>query len=125
MNDTTEIESGGALDSIKLILAIGLVVGGLYAYYALPDLALPLRVLCVLVGVIAGCGVALTTYKGRTFAKFVQGSRVEIRKVVWPTRQETLQVTLAVFLFTALLGVFFWGLDSLLLWLTRILTGQI
>lgn len=125
MSDATEVESGSALDTIKMILAIILVVGGLYAYYHFADLALPLRVLFVLAGVAAGCVMALTTFQGRTFAKFVQGSRVEIRKVVWPTRQDTIRVTLAVFLFTTLMGVFFWALDSLLLWLTRTLTGQI
>lgn len=125
MNDATQVEEGSALDTLKLLIALGLMVGGLVAYYMLPELALPLRVLCVIAGVIAGALVGMTTHKGRTFAKFVQGSRVEIRKVVWPTRQETTQVTIAVFIFTFLLGLFFWGLDSVLLWLTRLATGQI
>ncbi|MFK8054016.1 MAG: preprotein translocase subunit SecE [Woeseiaceae bacterium] len=123
MNDTTQVETGGALDTIKLLITLGLMVGGIVAYYLLPELALPLRVLFVIGGVIAGALVGLTTHKGRTFAKFVQGSRVEIRKVVWPTRQETTQVTIAVFIFTLALGLFFWGLDSILLWLTRMATG--
>ena len=53
----------------------------------------------------------------------MQGSRVELRKVVWPTREETLQTTLAVLVFALIMGVFFWLLDLSLLALTRRLTG--
>ena len=54
----------------------------------------------------------------------MQSSRGELRKVVWPTRQETLQTTLTVFVFVLILGIFFWLLDMGLLWITRALTGQ-
>ena len=125
MNANTEIESsGGALESIKLMLAFALMVGGVVAYYLTPELALVLRVLMVLAGVALGAALGMTTIKGKTLMRFIQGSRVEIRKVVWPTRQETIQVTIAVFIFTFLLGLFFWGLDSILLLLTRAATGQ-
>ncbi|MEM7613297.1 MAG: preprotein translocase subunit SecE [Pseudomonadota bacterium] len=124
MNENTQQEGGGALDTMKLALSLAVMVGGLVAYYMLPEVALPLRVLMVIGGLIVGAAIGMTTFKGQTLWKFIQGSRVEIRKVVWPTRQETTQVTIAVFIFTFLLGLFFWGLDSLLLWLTRMATGQ-
>ena len=119
-----QVEGGGFLDTIKLLLSLGAIVGGLVAYYMTPELALALRVLMVLAGVIVGGLIGLTTHKGQTLWRFIQGSRIEIRKVVWPTRQETTQITILVFIFTALLGVFFWALDAGLLWATRAATGQ-
>ncbi len=56
--------------------------------------------------------------------RFVQGSRVELRKVVWPTREETIQTTVTVLVFALIMGVFFWLLDMFLLYATRLLTGQ-
>ncbi len=119
-----QVEGGGFLDTIKLLLSLGAIVGGLVAYYMTPELALALRVLMVLAGVIVGGLIGLTTHKGQALWRFIQGSRIEIRKVVWPTRQETTQITILVFIFTALLGVFFWALDAGLLWATRAATGQ-
>jgi preprotein translocase subunit SecE len=99
-------------------------VGGLYGYYFYEnDLALPLRVLMVLGGAGVGIALAMTSTQGRRLWHFIQGSRVEIRKVVWPTRQETTQTAIAVFIFTFILALFFWALDSGLLWLTRTLVG--
>lgn len=122
--EVTDVQPGGLFDTVKLMLALALIVGGLVAYYMLPELPLAVRVLFVLGGVIVGGLVGITTHKGQTFWRFVQGSRVEIRKVVWPTRQETTQVTIAVFIFTLLMGLFFWGIDSILLYATRLATGQ-
>jgi preprotein translocase subunit SecE len=67
--------------------------------------------------------IALTSQIGRNLWNFVQGSRVELRKVVWPSRDETVKTTLVVFLFVSIAGVFFWGLDVLLSWLAKKLTG--
>ena len=124
MTETTHNEGASALDTIKLLLAFAAMVGGLVAYYLTPELALPLRVLMVLGGLLVGAGIGFTSHKGQQLWKFIQGSRVEIRKVVWPSRQETTQVTIAVFIFTFLLGLFFWAVDSGLLWLTRSVLGQ-
>jgi len=71
-----------------------------------------------------GAFVALQSAQGRVFWQFVQGSRVELRKVVWPTRQETLQTALVVFIAITAMGIFFWFLDWVLGALTRALTGQ-
>ncbi len=124
MSTQTETSQSGALDLIKLIVAAAALVGGLYGYYYYePDVALPLRVLMVLAGTGAGIAIAMTSTQGQRLWSFIQGSRVEIRKVVWPTRQETTQTAIAVFVFTLVMALFFWGLDSLLLWLTRSLVG--
>ncbi len=124
MSTQTETGQSGALDIIKLLIAAFVLVGGLYGYYFYEnDLALPLRVLMVLAGAGIGIGIAMTSTQGQRLWHFIQGSRVEIRKVVWPTRQETTQTAIAVFVFTLIMMLFFWALDSGLLWLTRRLVG--
>jgi len=120
----TETSQSGVLDILKLLVAAGALLGGLYGYYFFEnDLALPLRVLMVLGGTAAGIAIAMTSAQGQRLWHFIQGSRVEIRKVVWPTRTETTQTAIAVFIFTLIMALFFWALDSGLLWLTRRLVG--
>lgn len=124
MTTHTETNQGSALDIIKLLLAAAAIVGGLYSYYYYEfELALPLRVLLVLGGTGAGIAIAMMSAQGQRLWHFIQGSRVEIRKVVWPTKQETTQTAIAVFVFTLIMAVFFWLLDSGLLWLTRQFVG--
>ena len=123
MNAKTETQGGSPVDTVKLLLSVIILIGGVFAYYWFDEWVLPLRVAAVLVAVAAGVGVAFTSTQGKTLWKFIQGSRVEIRKVVWPTKQETTQTTIAVFIFTIVLGLFFWGLDSILLLITRQFTG--
>lgn len=121
---TTEPGESGFIDILKLLIAAGVLVGGLFAYYYYIEISLPLRVLMVLGGTIAGVAIGLTSVQGRRLWAFIQGSRVEIRKVVWPTKQETTQTAIAVFVFTLIMALFFWALDSFLLWLTRTLVGS-
>jgi preprotein translocase subunit SecE len=122
---TDQVESGAsALDTVKLAGAIAILVGGVAAFYLLGSLPLAVRWVIVLAAVAAGIFVALQSSQGRAFWQFVQGSRVELRKVVWPTRQETLQTTLVVFVAILAMGIFFWILDWILGAVTRALTGQ-
>ena len=124
MNAQTEIPQSGVLDTIKLLIAAAALIGGLYAYYYYEtEIAQAIRVLMVLGGTIAGIGIAMTSVQGHRLWHFIQGSRVEIRKVVWPTKQETTQTAIAVFVFTLIMMLFFWALDSFLLWLTQRLVG--
>ena len=119
----TETNESSFLDTLKLLVAAGVLVGGLYGYYYFIEWALPLRVLLVLGSLAAGIIIAMTSAQGQRLWAFIQGSRVEIRKVVWPTKQETTQTAIAVFVFTLVMALFFWLLDSGLLWLTRTLVG--
>jgi len=122
MATQTETGESGVLDIVRLLIAAVALVGGLYAYYYYQaEVAQALRVLMVLGGAIVGIGIAMTSTQGQRLWHFIQGSRVEIRKVVWPTKQETTQTAIAVFVFTLVMMLFFWGLDSGLLWLTRTL----
>ncbi len=109
---------------MKLVAAVGLVAAGIAAFYYFVDLPIWLRWIIVLAALVVGALVGLQSSKGREFAQFVQSSRVELRKIVWPNRQETLQVTLLVFVMVTVMGLFFWGLDWTLGSLTRWLTGQ-
>jgi len=124
MSAQTETSESGVLDILKLLIAAAVLTGGLFGYYWYLEWAQPLRVLLVLGGAIAGVAIAMTSTQGRRLWAFIQGSRIEIRKVVWPTKQETTQTAIAVFVFTLILALFFWGLDSFLLWLTRTLVGS-
>ncbi len=125
MNAKTETPAGAsALDSVKLVLSAALLLGGLVGYYWFADASVLLRAVGVVVSLAAAIGVFLTTAKGREVWRFIQSSRIELRKVIWPTRQETFQTTMAVIVFVIIMGLFFWGLDMFLLWATRMLTGQ-
>jgi preprotein translocase subunit SecE len=124
MSAQTETSQSGMLDTLKLLIAAAALVGGLYAYYYYEaSVAQAIRVLMVLGGTIAGIGIAMTSVQGQRLWHFIQGSRVEIRKVIWPTKQETTQTAIAVFVFTLVMMLFFWILDSGLLWLTQKLVG--
>jgi preprotein translocase subunit SecE len=113
-----------ALDTAKLIAAVAILVGGIAAFYMLGTLPIALRWVIVLAALGAGIAVALQSSQGRAFWQFVQGSRVELRKVVWPTGQETGQTTLVVVVAVLIMGIFFWLLDMGLGAVTRALTGQ-
>jgi len=68
--------------------------------------------------------IALQTNKGRFAWGFVGGARTEVRKVIWPTRAETMQTTLMVVIMVILVGILLWIMDSFLLWAVKLLTGQ-
>ena len=122
---TEQVESGSSvLDTAKLVAAVAILVGGIAGFYLLGNLPLAVRWMIVLVSLAAGIFVALQSAQGRTFWQFVQGSRVELRKVVWPTRQETLQTTLVVMVAILAMGIFFWILDWVLGSVTAALAGR-
>lgn len=123
MNAQTET-GASALDTVKLLLAIAVLISGIGAYYYYPDMSVVIRAGGVLASVVIAIVIVMQTAMGREMWQFIQTSRVELRKVVWPSRQDTTQTTLAVIVFVIILGVFFWGLDMGLLWVTKTLTGQ-
>ncbi|MCF7534532.1 preprotein translocase subunit SecE [Pseudomonas petrae] len=103
---------------VVLLVAVG-VVGNQY-YSAQPILY---RVLALLVIAALAAYVALKTGKGKAFFVLAKEARVEIRKVVWPTRQETTQTTLIVVAVVLVMALLLWGLDSLLGWLVSLIVG--
>jgi preprotein translocase subunit SecE len=123
MTEQVEQQSAGALDTVKLVAGVAIVAAGITGFYLLSAQPIWLRWIMVLASIVLGALVGLQSYQGRAFSSFVQASRIELRKVVWPNRQETIQVTIVVFVMVIVLALFFWGLDSLLGLLTRWLTG--
>jgi preprotein translocase subunit SecE len=117
---TEQVQPGvTVLDTAKLVAGGAILAAGIAGFYLLPDLPIWLRWIIVLAALVLGTLVGLQSAPGKTFWGFVQSSRTELRKVVWPDRQETLQVTLVVFVMIIVLALFFWALDSLLGFITR------
>jgi preprotein translocase subunit SecE len=124
MTEEIKVPDATAADKAKAVVAVLLVLGGITGYYLLSTQPAWMRWLCVVAGLLlAALMVAISAY-GRSLKQFFLDSRVELRKIVWPTRQETLQVTLAVFIFVIVAGVFFWLVDLGLAWATKALSGQ-
>ena len=91
---TEKTESGvSTLDTVKLVLAAALLIGGVFAYYWYSQASIFVRLGALLAGVGAAIAVGMQSEPGRALWHFMQGSRVELRKVVWPTRQETFRIT--------------------------------
>lgn len=111
-------------EKIKLALAVLLVAAGLGAFYLLAEQAMVLRILAVLLGVGAAVAVVLTTQPGRNALEFSRESVAEARKVVWPTRKETVQTTGAVFALVLVMGIFLWLVDVGLMWAVQLLMGR-
>lgn len=111
-------------DKIKAVVALSFVVAGLAGFYYLAESPLIVRVVAVLAGLAAGGALFWTTEWGRQFHGFTQESIAETRKVVWPTRKETLQTTGIVFAFMVAMALFLWMVDASLLWLVKKLLGQ-
>src|SRR5512134_3222404 len=104
------------IDKAKLATAVVLVALGVWGYYWLADTALVLRILAVVAGLVAAGAVALWSEPGKQFAVFAGESVAEVKKVVWPTRKETMQTTAAVFGFVVVMAVFLWLTDKGLEW---------
>jgi preprotein translocase subunit SecE len=111
-------------DLLKWIVAIALFVAALAAFYLFPDESLLLRVVGLLVAAGLACAIVYTTAKGREGWHFLRDARTEVRKVVWPTRTETLQTTGIVIVVVSLLAVIMWGFDSLLSVAVKSLLGS-
>jgi len=112
------------VERIKIAVAALVVVGGFVAFYWMGDRALVLR-LAALLGALAVAVVILWfTQPGQAFLAFARESWDEAKRVVWPTRKETLQTTGIVFAFVFLMAFFLWVVDTGLLWVTQKLLGQ-
>ena len=111
-------------DKIKLVISFLLVVAGIGGYYYFAESAPVIRVLSVLAGLILAAVMAWFTEPGKRFFVFSQDSVAEARKVVWPTRKETIQTTGIVFLFVIVMALFMWVVDASLLSAVKLLMGR-
>jgi preprotein translocase subunit SecE len=122
MNPKSEIQAS-KLDTFKLASAALILLVAVAAFYYFADYLLLVRVLGLLGAVGVAVAIALTTELGGNVLGFIKDARAELRRVVWPTCQETLQTTLAVVLMVIVVGIFLWLLDMLLFWIVRLLTS--
>ena len=111
-------------ERIKIAVAALIAAGGLWAFYALGERALVLRLGAILGAFAVAAGVMWFTQAGRDFVVFSRESWEEAKRVVWPTRKETLQTTGVVFVFVFVMALFLWAVDTRLLWITQKLLGQ-
>lgn len=119
-----ETEVTSKLDSLKLVIAILLLLAGIAQFYYYEDTSLLYRVLALLGFVFVGLGFVYMTQMGHGIWQFARDARTEVRKVVWPTRQETVQTTLLVIVMVILVGLMLWLFDMFLRWAVFFLTGQ-
>lgn len=121
---TKSAEQGSGADTFKLLFALLLLVAGSVAFYVYSEYSLLMRVLALLGVAGVAVFIALQSERGRNAWSFVSSARTEVRKVIWPTRAETMQTTLIVIIMVILVGVLLWIMDSFLLWAVKLLTGQ-
>ncbi len=120
----TENQQAFQLDWLKWVIVSILLLAGIVGNYYYSGISVPIRLAVWLVLLLAAGFVGTKTLKGRWVVDFFRDSRMELRKVVWPTREETMQTTLVVAAMVIILAILLWGMDSVLVWAIGWLTGQ-
>ncbi len=113
------------LDTVKLIIAILVIIASLVAYYHYAQESQLYRVLGVVGAAIIALGLIVTTQRGRHLLGFFREVRTELKKVVWPTRPETTQTTLIVLVMVFVVGIVLWLFDMFFFWGIQTLSGQV
>ena len=111
------------LDPLKWGVVVLLIAAGVVGNSYYSDESLLYRVMALIAAAIVAGYVASTTIRGGAFWQLVKGARTEIRKVVWPTRQETTQTTMIVVVFVFVMALILWAMDSILGWLVSMVIG--
>ncbi|MDY7220431.1 preprotein translocase subunit SecE [Denitrificimonas sp. JX-1] len=122
MNAKTESKEN-RLDSVKWLLVVALIAVGVVGNQYFAAESILYRVLGLVVLAAVAFFIASKTAKGQAFLTLAKESRAEIRKVVWPNRQETTQTTLIVVVVVLVMALLLWGLDTLLGWLVSMIVG--
>ena len=124
MNEQVRQQDAGGASNAPLWIAITLLLAGVVGYYMLDPGNAWLRWGSVVAGLVVGAAVFFFSASGRNFREFLVAARGELRKVFWPSKNETWITTALVFGFAILAGLMFWLLDLFLAWATKLLTGQ-
>lgn len=122
-NNAETPDSSSAADTFKWIVTFALLAAAVVGNYLYGEMSVVLRAAGVVVLVIAALGVAATTTKGKAAIVFARESRMEVRKVVWPTRQETMQTTFIVLAVSIVMALVLWGIDGIMVRLVALVTG--
>jgi preprotein translocase subunit SecE len=112
------------MDTAKIVLAIAAVIAGVFGFYFFDQSPTVVRFVCVLAGLLIAAGAMWSTAPGTRFRVFALESIEETKKVVWPSRKETLQTTGIVFAFCVITAIFLWVVDASLLYLVQLLMGR-
>lgn len=123
MNVSTESQPSGSFDFVKWGLVLILLAGAVAGNYIFGEESVLYRAIGVVVAIAVAGLIAMQTEKGRSAVIFAKESKTEIRKVVWPTRQEAIQTTAIVLVATFIMSIIMWGLDSVLFWVVGFITG--
>ncbi|MBL1141768.1 MAG: preprotein translocase subunit SecE [Proteobacteria bacterium] len=123
MNSTVET-TGGKLDTFKLGLALLILIAALVGFYVYAEQDLLYRVIGLLLAVGISIAVAYQTEKGREVWGYFHDAQIEVRKVVWPTRKETVNTTLLVIGMVIIVAIILWLLDMFLGWSIGALMGH-
>ncbi|MBO9492415.1 preprotein translocase subunit SecE [Endozoicomonas sp. G2_1] len=123
MSTSTENQTSGSLDSLKWGATFLILIGAVVGNYIYGSESVLVRAIAVVAAVVIAGLIAAQTEKGRNAIAFAKEARTEVRKVVWPTRQEAVQTTGIVLVATLLMSLLLWGLDSVLFWLVGLVTG--
>lgn len=118
------VEQGNPLNKLKWLIVTLLLVAGLVANYHYAGLAWPLRLLAWMLGLAVVALIGFQTQQGKQALEFIREARVELRKIAWPTRQETVQTTFIIAIMVVILAIALWGIDGVLMWAIGWLTGQ-
>jgi len=122
MSEKTENPSN-SMDMLKWLIVFALLAGVITANYMYGELSVLYRAIGAVVAVAIAGFIAASTTKGSTFLTFAKDSRMEVRKVVWPSRQELNQTTLIVIVATIIAALLLWGIDGILVWVVGLITG--
>ena len=123
MSTNTESTASGSLDWLKWLVVAALLGGGVYGNWYFQDESLLIRVVALLAGAAVAVFIAIQTERGRNTWNLMREARSEIRRVVWPSNQETTQTTLVVLVLVLIFALILWGLDSLLSWFVSSVIG--
>ncbi len=122
MSSKAEASESNNNDLIKWLVAILIFAAGTISFYIFPELSVLVRVGILLIALGVAVFIALTTEKGRSIWRFGKDAEIEVRKVVWPTRQETTQTTLIVIAMVIVMALLIWMVDSILFWIVKTVT---
>ena len=122
-NNAETPDSSSAAEIFKWVVTFALLAVAVVGNYLYKDMSVVIRAAGVIVLIAAALGIAAITSKGKAAVIFARESRMEIRKVVWPTRQETMQTTLIVLAVSIVMALALWGIDGIMVRLVAFATG--
>jgi len=122
-----DVTTNNSLNTVKWVVAIAILiaatVGNRYAPELLPQLSSWVRIVALVVLAVGALALTLTTAQGQSFIKLLKEAQVEARRIVWPTKDETMQTTMIVCAVVVVMSLLLWGVDTLFGWMISAVIG--